>query len=235
TTADIRVIPDLFQFQLFSNRPVQSLGIPMIELSGTDIAGPEKVIKSLLDVTSAALLLVLVSPFYLIIGLAIKLDSKGPIHFRQKRLGFSGEDMTILKFRTMLHSNDELSSQQATVNDPRITRIGKVLRRTSLDELPQLINVLLGEMSLVGPRPHAQMQNDEFRDLIPKYMLRHKVKPGITGWAQINGYRGETDTLEKMDKRIEYDLWYIRNWSLWLDITILLRTPMAVIKGRNAY
>jgi len=163
------------------------------------------------------------------------LSSPGPVFFRQKRHGVGGELIEILKFRTMkLHNERAGQVTQASEDDERITGVGRFLRKTSLDELPQLLNVLKGEMSLVGPRPHAIEHNELFKSRIPKYMLRHKVKPGITGWAQVNGYRGQTETKEKMALRIEHDLWYIQNWSLWLDLKILLMTPFVMIH-RNAY
>jgi len=165
----------------------------------------------------------------------VGLGSKGPVLFRQSRHGVGGESIKILKYRTMtVHQEPRGQFTQATSNDARVTFVGRFLRKTSLDELPQLFNVLKGEMSLVGPRPHPIELNDLFISRIPKYMLRHKVKPGITGWAQINGFRGITDTEEKMALRIEHDLWYIQNWSLWLDLKILLQTPLAMIHS-NAF
>ncbi|MFT5372752.1 MAG: lipopolysaccharide/colanic/teichoic acid biosynthesis glycosyltransferase, partial [Lysobacterales bacterium] len=165
----------------------------------------------------------------------VKASSPGPVIFRQLRHGIGGEPISVLKFRTMnVHKEASGQFTQAQFEDERVTSIGNLLRRTSLDELPQLINVMKGEMSLVGPRPHALEHNKQYLDRIPKYMFRHKVKPGMTGWAQVNGLRGITDTEEKMVMRIEYDLWYIRNWSLWLDLQILMRTPFELF-GRNVF
>jgi putative colanic acid biosynthesis UDP-glucose lipid carrier transferase len=171
----------------------------------------------------------------LIIAAAVKWDSEGPIIFRQRRYGLGGEEIAVYKFRSMTVCEDGANIQQAHQNDRRVTRVGAFLRKTSLDELPQFINVLQGRMSIVGPRPHAVAHNELYRKLIKGYMVRHKVKPGITGWAQVNGYRGETDTVEKMQKRIDYDLEYLRNWSLRLDIHIILKTVFVVFKDNNAY
>jgi putative colanic acid biosysnthesis UDP-glucose lipid carrier transferase len=170
-----------------------------------------------------------------LVALGIKLTSPGPVFFRQKRYGLDGQEIRIWKFRTMTVCEDGAQVVQARPNDPRVTWLGAILRKTSLDELPQLFNVLSGDMSLVGPRPHASVQNEEFRSQIEGYMLRHKVKPGITGLAQVSGWRGATESPEKMRKRIECDLFYIREWSLWLDITILFRTVLVVLSAKNAY
>ena len=184
----------------------------------------------------AALLLILLLPVFAIIALAIKLDSQGPVFFRQKRYGFNNNPITVFKFRTMFTGPAEESSvPQARRNDPRVTRLGALLRRSSLDELPQLFNVLRGEMSLVGPRPHAVAHNEQYAKVIDDYLSRHRVKPGITGWAQINGLRGETDTPDKMRRRVQYDLYYIDNWSLFFDLKILLLTPFVGFVNRNAY
>jgi len=191
-------------------------------------------LKNGMDRLGALLLLILLSPLLLLIALLVRLSGAGPVLFRQRRHGFGGEVIEVLKFRTMeLHSEPDGQITQARQDDARVTGIGRWLRHTSLDELPQLLNVLKGEMSLVGPRPHALEHNQFYTDRIPRYMLRHKVRPGMTGWAQVNGFRGLTDTEEKMLLRIEHDLWYIQNWSLWLDLRILLRTPFAMV-GRNA-
>ena len=232
---DVNVIPDLDQYRLLNQGIVEWGGLPVINLSGTPMTGSEMRLKAIFDRLGAFLLLTLLSPLFLLLVLLVSLSGPGPVLFRQKRNGIGGEPIDILKFRSMrLHEEPEGDVVQATENDDRVTLIGRILRRTSLDELPQLINVLRGEMSLVGPRPHAVEHNESFKSRIPKYMLRHKVKPGITGWAQVNGFRGITDTEEKMALRIEHDLWYIQNWSLWLDIKILLQTPLAMIH-RNAF
>ena len=180
------------------------------------------------------LILVLVSPLLLIIALAVKLSSPGPIVFRQRRYGLDGHEIIVYKLRTMKVLEDGATVLQATRDDPRVTRLGALLRRTSMDELPQFVNVLQGRMSIVGPRPHAIVHNEMYRGLIKGYMLRHKVRPGITGWAQVNGFRGETETLEKMKGRIDLDLDYLRNWSLRLDLYIIAKTIWVVFKGENA-
>jgi putative colanic acid biosynthesis UDP-glucose lipid carrier transferase len=171
----------------------------------------------------------------LLIAIGIKLTSAGPILFKQRRYGLNGQEILVYKFRSMKVMEDGAKVQQATRNDSRITPLGGFLRKTSLDELPQFINVLQGRMSLVGPRPHAVAHNEMYRKLISGYMLRHKVKPGITGWAQVNGFRGETDTLEKMQQRVNYDLEYLRNWSLSLDLQILIKTALVFLRDQNAY
>ncbi|MAB15119.1 undecaprenyl-phosphate glucose phosphotransferase [Parvibaculum sp.] len=210
-------------------------GVPVIEMERRPMADWGPIVKAVEDrVLSAACLLVF-SPLMLFIALAIKLDSRGPVVFRQKRHGFNHRIITVYKFRTMTVMEDGAKVAQATRDDRRVTRIGRFLRKTSLDELPQLMNVLKGEMSLVGPRPHAIAHNEYYGSLLESYARRHKMKPGITGWAQINGYRGETDTPEKMRKRVEHDLHYIENWSLWFDIKILMLTPFYGFLSRNAF
>lgn len=188
-----------------------------------------------MDVVLASIFLVLLSPLMVAIAIAIKLTSPGPVFFRQRRYGLDGREIRVWKFRTMTVCEDGQQVTQARRGDPRVTRIGAFLRRTSLDELPQLFNVLKGDMSLVGPRPHATAHNEEYRRLIDGYMLRHKVRPGMTGLAQVHGCRGETETVDKMAKRVEWDLPYIREWSLWMDIKILLQTFWVVLRGQNAY
>ena len=180
--------------------------------------------------------IVLLSPLLLAVAAAIRLNSPGPILFRQKRYGFNNQEIVVYKFRSMYHNRPrEQGVQQATKNDPRVTSIGRILRSTSLDELPQLFNVLQGNMSMVGPRPHAVEHNEQYAQLIGGYHGRHKVKPGITGWAQINGFRGETDTVDKMRGRVEHDIFYIENWSLWFDIKIMILTALGGWTGKNAY
>lgn len=232
---DVNIIPDLHQYRLLNQGIEEWNGIPVISLSGTPMTGAEQRIKVIFDWIVSIILTLLLSPLLLLISLLVRLSGPGPVLFRQKRHGIGGEPIEIFKFRSMNHGAErEGEVDQATWEDERVTPLGRFLRRTSLDELPQLFNVVLGEMSLVGPRPHPIELNREFKSRIPRYMLRHKVKPGITGWAQVNGYRGITDTEEKMALRIEHDLWYIQNWSLWLDIKILLQTPLAMIH-RNAF
>jgi len=180
-------------------------------------------------------ILLLISPLMLAIALGIKLSSPGPVLFVQRRYGLDGKDILVYKFRSMTVCEDGDQIRQATRNDKRITRLGAILRKTSLDELPQFINVLQGRMSIVGPRPHAVAHNEMYRKLIKGYMVRHKVKPGITGWAQVNGHRGETEQLEKMEARIEFDLDYLRNWTLKLDLAIIARTVLVVLNDKQAY
>lgn len=235
SVVDVNVIPDLHQYRLLNQGISEWGGLPVISLAGTPMTGTEKRLKALFDWVTALLLTVLLSPMLLLIALLIKLSGPGPVLFRQARHGVGGESIQILKFRSMkLHREQDGQVTQAAADDQRVTAVGRFLRRTSLDELPQLFNVLKGDMSLVGPRPHAIEHNHLYKSRIPRYMLRHKVKPGITGWAQVNGLRGQTDTPEKMALRIEHDLWYIQNWSLWLDLKILLLTPL-VMMHRNAY
>ncbi|MDG2722896.1 exopolysaccharide biosynthesis polyprenyl glycosylphosphotransferase, partial [Vibrio parahaemolyticus] len=183
----------------------------------------------------SSIILVLIAPILFVIAIGIKATSKGPVIFKQHRYGLDGRKIEVWKFRSMTTMDQGSNVKQATKNDPRITPFGGFLRRTSLDELPQFINVLQGTMSIVGPRPHAVAHNEEYRQIVDRYMLRHKVKPGITGWAQINGYRGETDTLEKMEKRVEFDLDYIHHWSVWMDIKIIFMTVFKGFTGANAY
>jgi len=235
SVVDVNVIPDLHQYRLLNQSISEWGGLPVISLAGTPLTGAEKRLKSAFDWLTALVLTILLSPFMLIIGVLVKLSSPGPVFFRQQRHGVGGESIEIVKFRSMVvHHERGGKVTQASPEDERVTAIGRFLRRSSLDELPQLFNVLKGEMSLVGPRPHAVEHNELFKSRIPRYMLRHKVKPGLTGWAQINGFRGQTDKPEKMALRIEHDLWYIQNWSLWLDVKILLLTPF-VMMHRNAY
>jgi Undecaprenyl-phosphate glucose phosphotransferase len=234
SVVDVNVVPDLHQYRLLNQNISEWGGMPVISLSATPMTDAERRLKTLMDWLGALLLSLVLSPLLLLICLAILLTDGRPIFYRQRRLGVGGESIDILKFRTMKSEPAEAPYQQATPDDARVTRAGRFLRRTSLDELPQIFNVLKGQMSLVGPRPHPVELNDEFKARIPKYMLRHKVKPGITGWAQVNGFRGQTETPAKMALRIQHDLWYIQNWSLWLDLKILLMTPF-VMMHRNAY
>jgi len=235
TTASVFLVPDLFVFELMGAREQDIGGMPVFSLCESPLTGPFGVFKRMEDVVLAGLILIIVSPLMVLIALGVKLTSPGPVLFRQRRYGLAGRNIRVWKFRTMTVCEDGEEFHQATRCDPRVTPIGAFLRRTSLDELPQFFNVLQGTMSVVGPRPHAVAHNEQYRKLIKGYMWRHKVKPGITGWAQINGWRGETDTLEKMQKRVEYDLDYIRNWSLWLDIKIVLLTIIRGFTGKNAY
>lgn len=227
---------DLIGYHFPRHREQMLEGVPVVEIASTPLAGWSGLVKSIEDKVIAGILVVLLSPLLLGIALAVRLDSPGPIIFRQRRYGFNNEVIIVYKFRSMYHNRPpEQGVPQATRKDPRITRVGSILRRTSLDELPQLFNVLQGKMSLIGPRPHAVEHNEQFAKLIGGYHGRHKVKPGITGWAQVNGFRGETDTLEKMRLRVEHDIFYIENWSIWLDIKILFLTAFIGWTGKNAY
>jgi putative colanic acid biosynthesis UDP-glucose lipid carrier transferase len=210
-------------------------GLPVVSVYESPFYGIDGWVKRAEDVVIGSLIMVLIAPFLLLIGLGIKLTSPGPVLFKQRRYGLKGEIVEVWKFRSMSVCDDGATVVQAQKNDARVTRFGAFLRRTSLDELPQFINVLQGQMSIVGPRPHAVAHNEQYRRLIHGYMLRHKVKPGITGWAQINGWRGETDTLDKMQGRVDCDLAYVRNWSLWLDIKIIFMTILKGFVGRNVY
>ena len=235
-TANIRYFPDLFGVRLLNHGISEIAGMPAIDLSVTPLTGINRFVKACEDRILAAVILILLSPLMLAIAIGVKLSSPGPVLFRQRRHGWDGRPFTVYKFRTMVvHREEPGRITQAQRDDPRITPFGAFLRRTSLDELPQLFNVLRGEMSLVGPRPHPVELNERYKELIESYMLRHKVKPGMTGWAQVNGWRGETNTLEKMERRVEYDLYYIENWSLWFDLKILFLTFSRGFVHRNAY
>jgi len=235
STVNIRLIPDLTMLQLVNHGVSVVVGVPMLDLSSSPMEGGNLVAKWLEDKIVGTLILLLISPLLVVIAAAVKLSSNGPAIFRQRRLGWNGEEILIYKFRSMYQHAESSVISQATKGDPRITPLGRFLRSTSLDELPQFINVLQGNMSIVGPRPHAISHNDEYMQLIPKYMLRHKVKPGITGWAQVNGLRGETDTVEKMEARIQADIYYIEHWSIWFDLKIIFLTIFKGFVGRNAY
>ncbi len=228
-------VPDIFSLLLVNHSVREIAGLPVLTLSETPLTGTRLLIKALEDRVLGMLILILISPLLLLIALAIKLDSKGPVFFRQARKGWSGRVFHIWKFRSMVvHEAEGGVVKQATKNDPRVTRVGAILRRTSLDELPQIFNVLKGEMSLVGPRPHAVQHDEQYSKGIDAYFARHNIKPGITGLAQVRGLRGETRELERMQQRIEADIEYINNWSLWLDISLLLRT-LGALTGKNAY
>ena len=210
--------------------------IPMLTVHQRPLGAWSSVAKRIEDIVIAGTAVILLSPILALIALAVKIDSKGPVIFRQARQGFNNNVITVLKFRTMTHEPVTAGAVvQATRNDPRVTRLGRILRRTSLDELPQIFNVLGGNMSIVGPRPHAVVLNQQYSALIDDYLGRHRVQPGITGWAQVNGFRGETDTLEKMQKRVEFDLAYINNWSIGLDLKIIVLTAFLILFDRQAY
>ena len=235
TTVSVFVVPDIFVFDLFHAHWSSVGGMPVVSVFDSPFFGIDGGIKRLEDIVVGTLILLLISPLMLTIALGIKLTSRGSVLFRQRRYGLKGEIVEVWKFRSMSVCDDGDKVVQAQRKDARVTRFGAFLRRTSLDELPQFINVLQGHMSIVGPRPHAVAHNEEYRGLIHGYMLRHKVKPGITGLAQVNGWRGETDTLDKMKQRVDYDLAYVRNWSLWLDIKIILLTVTRGFIGKNVY
>jgi putative colanic acid biosysnthesis UDP-glucose lipid carrier transferase len=236
TTASIYFLPDVFAFDLIHGRLVDVNGMPAIAVCDTPFHGMNAVLKRTFDLILGSILMIPVLPLMALIAVAVKLTSRGPVLFRQRRYGLNGEEINVYKFRSMTVCEDGAVVTQATQNDKRVTPVGKFLRRTSLDELPQLFNVLQGKMSLAGPRPHAVAHNEQYRKLISGYMIRHKVRPGITGWAQVNGCRGETDTVEKMSARIKYDIEYLNNWSIWLDLKIILRTLMLLVrKDKNAY
>jgi putative colanic acid biosynthesis UDP-glucose lipid carrier transferase len=235
TTACVFMVPDLFVFDLFHANWSSVAGMPVVSVYEDPFFGIEGGIKRLEDVLLGSLILLMVAPLMLLIALGVKLTSPGPVLFKQRRYGLNGQVVEVWKFRSMTVCDDGDRVVQAKKNDARVTPFGAFLRRTSLDELPQFINVLQGQMSIVGPRPHAVAHNEEYRNMIQGYMLRHKVKPGITGWAQINGWRGETDTLDKMQSRVDCDLAYVRNWSLWLDIKIIFKTVFKGFIGNNAY
>lgn len=224
-TVDVRYVPDLGDLPLLNHRISNIGGLYTLDISRSPMEGPARIVKRLEDLVLGAMITMSMLPVCAAIAVAIKLTSKGPIIFKQHRMGINGRRFKVYKFRSMeVHEEGSGQVTQASFGDPRITRLGAFLRRTSLDELPQFYNVLQGRMSIVGPRPHALAHNEHYKDVVESYMQRHKVKPGITGWAQVNGLRGETDTVEKMERRVQHDLWYIDNWSLGLDLKIILLT-----------
>jgi putative colanic acid biosynthesis UDP-glucose lipid carrier transferase len=235
-TVSIRFVLDIFGLGLF-NHPITDLaGFPALNLNASPMVGLNRLFKAVEDRVLAAFILITISPLLMLIAISLKLTSKGPVLFKQLRHGWDGKVIKVYKFRTMVE-HDEPAGEviQAKPNDSRITKLGKFLRKTSLDELPQFFNVLQGRMSIVGPRPHAVAHNELYKNSIKKYMQRHKVKPGITGWAQVNGWRGETDTLNKMEKRVQYDLYYIEHWSIMFDLKIIGLTLLHGFVGENAY
>ena len=235
-TVNRRMVPNLGEMNLLRRPITEVLGLPVINLNLRSIHGLGLFVKGLEDLILGTILFVMALPLMLIIAILIKLTSHGPLFFTQRRHGWDGKPIIVYKFRTMyMHDEDESHVVQATKNDSRVTPIGRFLRATSLDELPQFINVLQGRMSIVGPRPHAIAHNDFYKEQIKSFMQRHEVKPGITGWAQVNGWRGETDTIEKMKRRVEYDLYYIEHWSLWFDLKIIFLTVIKGLAGKNVY
>ncbi|NLG27498.1 MAG: exopolysaccharide biosynthesis polyprenyl glycosylphosphotransferase, partial [Chloroflexi bacterium] len=227
-----RIFPDMFQI-IASELTIDSLdGLPLLTVRDVALRGWKVTVKRLVDIVVSAAGLVVLSPFLLLVALAIKLESKGPVFYTQERVGLDGKPFAIIKFRSMRIDAEAQGAGWTTENDPRRTRVGTLIRRLSIDELPQLINVLLGEMSLVGPRPERPVYVDQFKQVVPRYMERHKEKAGITGWAQVNGLRGDTSIVE----RTKYDLYYIENWSLYLDLKIIVRTIWNGLRGdRHAY
>jgi len=232
---DIRWVPDTIGVQLLSTRVSDFLGFPTVDINMPTASGLNGFAKLLFDKMFCTVTLIFLLPVFSVIAIAIKMSSPGPIFFKQPRLGLNGKRFDVYKFRSMRVHEDSGRTKQAHKGDERITKVGRFLRRTSLDELPQFINVLLGDMSIVGPRPHALQHNRMYSDLLETYMIRHRVKPGITGWAQINGFRGETDTLEKMQKRVQFDVFYIQNWSMLMDLRIIAWTAFKGWTGKNAY
>jgi putative colanic acid biosysnthesis UDP-glucose lipid carrier transferase len=235
TTASVHFVPDVFGVSIIQGRLEDMGGVPVVGLLVTPFTGINGLLKRASDVVLATLILLMITPVLIGVAIGVKLSSPGPVIFRQRRTGLDGEIIEVYKFRSMTVQDNGSVVQQATRNDPRVTRFGAFIRKTSLDELPQFFNVLKGQMSIVGPRPHAVAHNEQYRKIVKAYMARHKVKPGITGWAQVNGLRGETDTVDKMARRVEYDLEYLRNWSLGLDLLIIARTAKLMFFDRKAY
>jgi putative colanic acid biosynthesis UDP-glucose lipid carrier transferase len=235
TTVTVNLAADFFTFDLLNARWSQLGNVPIVSIYDTPFRGIAGGLKRLEDIVLGSMIVALIALPLLVIAVLVKLTSKGPVFFRQRRYGLNGKEIRVLKFRTMTVCEDGDRIKQATKDDARITPLGRILRRTSIDELPQFLQVLSGKMSIVGPRPHAVAHNEQYRALIHGYMLRHKVKPGITGWAQVNGWRGETPELYKMAKRVQHDLDYIQNWNLFWDLKIIVLTAIGSKKGRNAY
>lgn len=231
----IHWVPDIFSLRLINHSVREIAGVPVLTLSETPLTGTRRLVKGLEDIVLGALILVAATPVLALVALAVKLDSPGPVFFRQSRMGWNGKPFEIWKFRSMfVHPVEAGTVRQAAKNDPRITRVGAFIRRTSLDELPQIFNVVRGEMSLVGPRPHAVQHDHEYAQRIQQYFARHNIKPGITGLAQVRGYRGETRDINEMIQRVQSDIEYINNWSVWLDLSILVRT-FGAFTGKKAY
>ncbi len=235
STVNTYIVPDFFTFNLLHSRWYTIGDVNAFSIFDTPFNGLGTWLKRFEDLVLSSLILILISPVLIAVAVGVKLSSPGPIIFKQMRYGLDGKSIKVWKFRSMRAMDNGNKVTQATKNDPRVTPFGAFIRKTSLDELPQFINVLQGRMSIVGPRPHAVAHNEEYRTIVNRYMLRHKVKPGITGWAQINGWRGETDTLDKMEKRVQFDLDYIHRWSLWFDIKIVFLTVFKGFVGKNAY
>lgn len=236
STANIHLVPDILGLELLNNSIFEISGMPVLQIRATPMEGFNRLLKRVEDILIGSIILILISPLLFVIACLVKISSPGPVIYKQKRYGWGGRSISVYKFRSMkIHQESAGILTQAMKGDLRITPLGSFLRKTSLDELPQFINVLQGRMSIVGPRPHAVEHNEFYKLKVTQYMQRHMVKPGITGWAQVNGYRGETDTLDKMEKRVEYDLYYIENWSLSLDLKIIFMTIFKGFVNKNAY
>ncbi len=235
TTVSVHLVADFLPYDLLRAQWSAIGSSPLVSIRETPFRGVYGWLKWLEDIVIGGLIVLIIALPLLLIAIAVKLSSPGPVFFRQRRYGLNGKEIRVLKFRTMTVCEDGATVAQARRDDPRVTRLGRLLRRSSVDELPQFLQVLTGEMSIVGPRPHAVAHNEQYRALIHGYMLRHKVKPGITGWAQVNGWRGETPDLSWMEKRVQHDLEYIENWSLIWDIKIILMTIFGRKKSQNAY
>jgi exopolysaccharide biosynthesis polyprenyl glycosylphosphotransferase len=239
TPVSIRLAPDLAGFEFPDRSYAEVAGLPMLLLFDRPISGWSQLVKAIEDRVLAALFLLVFSAVLILTSLAVRVTSRGSVLFKQKRYGFNNQLIEIWKFRTMYHDlSDHQADRLVTKDDERVTPIGRFLRRTSIDELPQLFNVLRGDMSIVGPRPHpvsAKAGGQLYYEVVDQYAARHKVKPGITGWAQVNGWRGETSTAEDIEKRVEHDLYYIDNWSIWLDFLIIARTIMVLLGDEKAY
>ncbi|MFL9828169.1 undecaprenyl-phosphate glucose phosphotransferase [Rhodoplanes sp. SY1] len=231
----VRLIPDRAVRTVLRRQTLGTRQCLLVDLQRGPLSKVERGMKRLLDIAVASFALVVLAPLMLLAALAVKIDSPGPVIFRQRRNGFNEREFLIFKFRSMTVLENGPLVTQATRHDPRVTRVGRFLRRTSIDELPQLFNVLRGDMSIVGPRPHAIAHDDEYSKIIGKYAYRHHVKPGITGWAQVNGYRGETPHVSLMEKRVSLDIWYINNWTIALDLRIMIKTAFELLRHRNAY
>jgi putative colanic acid biosynthesis UDP-glucose lipid carrier transferase len=235
TTASLFFVPDVFGISIIQGRLQDVNGVPVVGICETPFTGTNELVKRVSDIVLASLILLLVSPLLIFVAIGVRLSSPGPIIFKQRRNGLDGGEIVVYKFRSMTSMDNGSNIRQASRHDARITPFGNFIRRTSLDELPQFFNVLQGRMSIVGPRPHAVAHNEQYRQIIKAYMVRHKVRPGITGWAQVNGLRGETDTIDKMQARVEYDLEYLRNWTLRLDLEIIARTIRVLFFDRHAF
>ncbi|MBB4011614.1 undecaprenyl-phosphate glucose phosphotransferase [Niveibacterium umoris] len=235
TTASIYFVPDIFVTDLIQGRTESVAGMPVVAVCETPFSGFNGLIKRVEDIVLSSIILLLIAPILVAVAIGVKRSSPGPVIFKQRRYGLDGKEIMVYKFRSMSVTEDGAKTYtQVTRNDSRVTPFGAFIRKTSLDELPQFINVLQGRMSIVGPRPHAIAVNEQYRSLIPGYMVRHKVKPGITGWAQVNGYRGGDD-LEHMKGRIQYDLEYLRHWTITMDIWIIIKTALLVVRDESAY